>query len=58
MVIMTTQGPTLDDHSRRFFMEMRRAIHNAQMELRDNPDPDDPWWFLVVPDAYREDDPL
>lgn len=30
---------------------LRLTIRKAQLELRENPDPASPWWFLVDPDA-------
>lgn len=34
-----------------FVSNLRYAIRRAQRQLIANPNPSDPWWFLVDPDA-------
>lgn len=39
------------DATTRLLESIRLIVRNAQDELRANPDPTSPWWFLVDPDA-------
>ncbi len=38
-------------------LHLRRFIRRAQQQLIAHPDPADPWWFLVDPDASEDDEP-
>jgi hypothetical protein len=52
-LIANSDRPATDEltATNKMLEALRLTIRKAQLELRDNPDPASPWWFLVDIDA-------